>query len=289
MIITAPAKLNLFLHITGRRDDGYHLLDSLFVFTKLSDVINIAPNTCISLSIDGPFSAAISAEKIEHNLIYQAALLLQKKLKVTHGANIHLTKNIPVGAGLGGGSADAAAVLKALIEFWNISCSMETLLELGLSLGADVPACIVGKPAMVSGVGEIIHPIILPSRLHVLLVNPRQVLSTRAIFEKYKRDDTPFSAQKINADFSTKEAFFAFLSATKNDLDRAAFALLPTLPQLLTELRKQPDCQLARMTGSGPTCFALFPNHAAATAAKHAIFQRYPDYWSVVTMFHVEH
>src|SRR3990167_5426233 len=244
MKIIAPAKLNLFLHITGRRNDGYHLLESLFVFTAFGDVISITPAATLSLTIDGPFQSQLKNESIENNVAYRAALLLKNKYAVAQGAKIILTKNIPVGAGLGGGSSDAAAILKGLNQLWELKLSVDTLCEIGLSLGADIPACIVEKPAMVSGIGEIIKPIAIPSALSILLVNPIISLSTQTVFQTYKNSHVPFSSlMNFNSDYSQQSSLLYFLSHCRNDLEPAAIQLQPEIQSILTLLKQQPQCQ----------------------------------------------
>lgn len=279
MKIIAPAKLNLFLHITGRRDDGYHLLESLFVFTSFGDEITITSADTISLTINGPFASIIACEKIEKNLVYRAALLLQKKYAVKQGAHIILTKNIPVGAGLGGGSSDAAAVLKALNQFWQLQIDSETLATMGLSLGADIPACIVEKPALVFGIGDQVTPIAFPFSLSVLLINPNKSLSTPMVFQAYKETNTPFSASEHINRFEDLNTLFAFLKKTRNDLEAAAIQLQPDIQIILSTLKQNTRCELARMSGSGATCFALFRNHDEAQSAEKLLKKQFPHYW----------
>lgn len=274
MKIIAPAKLNLFLHITGRRDDGYHLLESVFIFTDVGDDIIITPSASLSLHINGLFQPLLCNEPIEKNLAYRAALLLQKKYHVTAGAHIHLTKNIPVGAGLGGGSSDAAAVLKGLNTFWNLNLDLQALQKLGLMLGADVPACIAAHAAFVSGIGENITPIDFPDMPSaVLLVNPQKPLSTSMVFQYYKNNHLPFT-KKIKDKID-----FAAILKNHNDLEPVAIQLAPEIQTILTILNQQPDCALARMSGSGPTCFGLFNTITAAQSAEKIVRAQFPDYW----------
>lgn len=272
MKILAPAKLNLFLHITGRRPDGYHLLQSLFVFTAFGDDIVIEPTNELTLTIDGDFYKTLSSEPIEKNLVYRAAELLRKKFHISKGARIHITKNIPVGAGLGGGSSDAAAVLKGLNILWDLQLSTEALCEIGLSLGADVPSCIVAKPTIISGIGEIIQPTTLPfTSSWVLLVNPNKPLSTQKVFQEYKKNNNPFSVVMDNT-HDTKQYH--------NDLEPVAIHLLPEIQEILDQLSNQPGCIMARMSGSGPTCFALFMDSLPAEQAEKKLRMRFPTYWT---------
>ena len=274
MKIIAPAKLNLFLHITGRRDDGYHLLESLFVFTEFGDEITLIESDTLSLTIDGLFQSVLSNESIENNLVYRAALLLKEKYAVKIGAKIHLKKNIPVGAGLGGGSSDAAGVLKGLNQFWNLSIDEKTLMQIGLSLGADIPACIAARSAVVSGIGEIINPITLSDiPFVVLLVNPNKPLSTPAVFQQYRKGHFAFTKPLEN------EINFFKSVKNHNDLESAAITLMPEIQTLLTILKQQPDCLLMRMSGSGPTCFGLFQDLASAKLAEKKIRKLLPACW----------
>src|SRR3990167_4852169 len=278
MKVTAPAKLNLFLHITGRRNDGYHLLESVFVFTEFGDFISIFESDSLSFTIDGQFQSRLSDALIENNIAYRAALLLQKKYHIASGASIYLTKNIPVGAGLGGGSTDAAAVLKGLNQFWNLNIDKKTLMELGLTLGADVPACISAQSAFVSGIGENINAIDLSFMpKFILLVNPCQSLSTSAIFQQYKKENKSFTAPlNDEIDFST-------IQKSHNDLESAAIKSIPDTQTLLTILKQQKHCAFARMSGSGPTCFALFHDMNSAKLAEQVIQKQLPTYWIQLT------
>ncbi len=273
MNIIAPAKLNLYLHITGRRDDGYHLLESIFVFTTFGDEITITPASTLSVTIDGPFCASLASESPEGNLAYRAAALLQKKYAVDQGAHIHITKNIPVGAGLGGGSSDAAAVLKGLNQLWHINCDDQSLAALGFSLGADIPACVIQKPVFVSGIGEIIKPIDLSLASSVLLVNPNHYLSTPAVFQQYKKNNSGFTKGMEGMPGTTYPLPFS------NDLESAAIQLLPDIQVILDTLKKQTGCTLARMSGSGATCFALFQDAASMRTAEKNIRKIFPMYW----------
>lgn len=280
MKIIAPAKVNLYLHITGRRNDGYHLLDSLFVFTELGDEITITPSPTLSLTIDGPFSSFFENTAVENNLIFRAALLLKNKYTVNAGAHIHLTKNIPVAAGLGGGSSDAAAVLKGLNNVWKLQLDNKKLTEIGTSLGADIPACLYQKTALISGIGEQIKPIQLPFQSMVmLLVNPNLPLSTQTVFNQYHQNNAPFSSP-VNID-SLKTPLDC--AAYHNDLEPPAIALLPVIDDLIQFLKKQDHCIFARMSGSGPTCFGLFSNFSAAKHALSRFQNRYPNYFSCQT------
>ena len=284
MKIIAPAKLNLYLHITGRRDDGYHLLDSLFAFTAFGDEITITPSSSLTLTIDGPFSSVFDQDAVENNLIFRAALLLKNKYAVNAGAHILLTKNIPVAAGLGGGSSDAAAVLKGLNQLWKLRLSIETLSEIGLTLGADIPACLYQKTALISGIGEQIMPLALPFSSHaVLLINPLQPLSTQSVFQHYHPAFRSSANQTGLIQATDWQSFLSVLLTYQNDLETAATTLLPAIHDIIHHLQQQKHCELARMSGSGPTCFALFSDLQSAEHAAQTMRVIYPAYWLAVT------
>lgn len=293
MRITAPAKLNLFLHIIDRRHDGYHCIESVFVFTKWGDAITITPNDQshqspqLTLTMDGPFYESIQHEPIEQNLAYKAATLLQKTYAISTGVHIHITKNIPVGAGLGGGSSDAAAVLILLNQFWKLQLDSVTLCNLGLTLGADVPACILRQPAFVTGIGEIIDPFSLPFPLPVLLVNPHIVMPTKSVFQTYQDRHTPFSSPINQVPHQATQSWPAlkqFLNQTRNDLENPATTLAPSIADLIKLIEQQHGCQLARMSGSGATCFGLFLTQDECHLAAKTIQQMHPSFWVQETL-----
>lgn len=280
MKIIAPAKVNLYLHITGRREDGYHFLDSLFFFTQFGDEINITPDASLKLSVDGPFSSSLSDTTTENNLIFRAATLLKKQYNINDGAHIHLTKRIPVAAGLGGGSSDAAAVLKGLNKLWGLQLSIEKLAEIGLTLGADIPACLYRKTALISGVGEQVKPINLPFQsMAILLVNPNLPLSTHAVFKQYHQDNFSFSSP-VNTDLLKIPSDCTTLH---NDLEPPAISLLPVINELIRFLKEQDGCIFSRMSGSGPTCFGLFSDLNSAKKALTHFQNKYPNYWAKET------
>ncbi|OGT36666.1 MAG: 4-(cytidine 5'-diphospho)-2-C-methyl-D-erythritol kinase [Gammaproteobacteria bacterium RIFCSPHIGHO2_12_FULL_38_14] len=270
MKYNAPAKLNLSLQITGRRADGYHLLNSIFVFTEFGDEITISPADAISLSYDGLFSALLEKEG-ENNLVIRAAKLLQTHSKTSLGAKIHLTKNIPIGAGLGGGSSDAATALLALNHLWQLNYSIEVLSKLGVTLGADIPACLYRRPIHVTGIGEIISPINLNEERAIVLIKPEATLSTPAVYRAY---------QESGKVFSTCEADYV---RAGNDLQSIAIRLLPEIQIILDALSAQTGCEFSRMTGSGPTCFGFFNTKAQAINALEKLKKQFPSAWVQVT------
>ena len=273
--VGAPAKLNLYLHVTGRRADGYHELDSLVAFTALADTLEIAPAESLRLSVTGPFADAMDAGD---NLAAQAATALAEKLGRPADVRITLDKRIPVAAGLGGGSADAAAVLRGLAQLWRLGAEHAgDLQETALGLGADVPVCLDSRAANMAGMGEALSA---PPRLPpcgVLLVNPGVPVPTGPVFAARRG---PFSAaSRIDEAPHDAAALAALLRSRRNDLEQPALAQVPEIGQVLARLAAAPGCLLARMSGSGGTCFGLFKDEAAAAGAAGAIARDHPAWW----------
>lgn len=265
--LTAPAKINLYLHVTGRREDGYHLLDSLIVFTGLADELEIAPGRDLTLSTEGEFAEKAGAN--DENLVLRAARALARQAGIESGMAARLVKHIPAAAGLGGGSADAAAALTGLMRLWNIPEDTVDLADLALQLGADVPVCLRRKPSFVGGIGELIEPAPRLPEIGILLVNPGVALATPAVFARRRVGFSPngrFSEAPVNA-----PALATLLASRGNDLSEAAIALAPVIADVLAALERTPGCHLARMSGSGATCFGLFDDEAAASCAAGAI------------------
>jgi len=278
--LTAPAKLNLYLHVTGRRDDGYYRLDSLIVFTALGDVLEVAPAEDLSLAITGRFAAALG--DANDNLVMRAARLLSLEagLPAHRGAAIRLVKRLPVAAGLGGGSADAAAALHGLCALWNVSLGDDDLARMAISLGADVPVCLSPRPAFVGGIGESIESAPVLPALHVALVNPGVSLSTASVFANLEIKPTERHGRFAEAPRDAA-ALAGLLASRANDLDPPARQLCPAVVDVLSALGRQADCLLARMSGSGATCFGLFDSAAASASAARHIAERQPAWWAV--------
>ena len=264
--VRARAKINLALHVTGRRADGYHLLDSLVAFADYGDLVTVDPSPGLSLTITGPFAAGLSTTD---NLVLRAA----RALHPTLGARITLKKNLPLASGIGGGSANAAAALHALSHLWSLPLPRP---ETVLALGADVPVCLAGHAARIQGIGEHITRCTLPPA-GLLLVNPGVALPTADVFHALtQRDNPPLSDLPACQNAAT---LAAWLGTQRNDLEPAACALAPTVSETLAALAATPGALLARMSGSGATCFALYADaHAAETAATHLRRSR-PDWW----------
>lgn len=264
----AYAKINLFLHITGKRDDGYHTLQSLMTCIDLHDMLHFTPATHIDVSVEGAFSHAVPTD--ERNIVVKAAQLLKEYSKSPDlGVSIQIEKNIPHGGGLGGGSADAAVTLKTLNRLWNLDLNDTELSAIGLQLGADVPMCLNGDICLVSGIGEVVTSVdINLSGQPIVLVNCQQVLSTKDVFDSFSKSPKSPHYSKVLTDnvFS--------LSHIHNDLEAVAMHLCPEIKQTVEALKQQEGYRFARMSGSGATCFGMFdsPHHAqeAAKNIQHA-------------------
>lgn len=263
----APAKLNLDLLVTGRRADGYHLLDSLVVFLDLGDTLAVEPGPALELAVTGPMAAGLDAGP--GNLVLRAARALAERAGVVAGARLTLEKHLPVAAGIGGGSADAAAALRLLDRFWGTGLPPADLAALAGPLGADVPVCLAGRPARMLGVGDRLEPVPGLPALDLVLANPRRPLATAAVFQALEL--APGAARPPGAARD--------LAGSRNDLEAPARRLMPEIGALLAALAAEPGCGLARMSGSGPTCFGLFPDAAAARAAAARLAGRHPGWW----------
>ena len=273
--VEAPAKINLYLHVTGWRDDGYHLLDSLIVFADVADRIAAAPADELSLVIDGPFARGLSAGP--DNLVLRAAHRLAELAGITDGARLNLTKNLPVASGIGGGSADAAAAIQALTRLWNLDVDADALAALALQLGADVPVCLAGTPSFVGGIGEQIDPAPTLPPVWLVLANPGVAISTPAVFKARPGGFSKIS--RINEPVPDAFRFAALLAERNNDLADAACVLAPAVIEVLDALAAQPGCLLTRMSGSGATCFGLFGERLAAQDAASSLLNARPLWW----------
>ena len=279
----APAKINLTLHVPGRRADGYHELQSLVIFTGAGDRLIATEADDISLEVMGRFSAALQGES--NNLVLRAARALQDLCGVRHGARLRLVKELPVASGIGGGSADAAAALRALIRMWKISPEETLLHELALSLGADVPVCLASRPAMMWGIGEKLKPLPPLPAFSMVLANPGVAVSTAEIFSALaaKPLDGANREAVVPENIETLEGLIAFLQHVPNDLEPAATHLAPEIGETLQALAATQDCRLTRMSGSGATCFAIYRDDASAEKAAASLRTAHPHWWVMAT------
>lgn len=267
----APAKINLTLHVTGQRDDGYHLIDSLVAFADVGDTVTVRPSDRLQLICDGPFGDRLPAG--EDNLVVQAARLLDPN----GTAEITLTKRLPPASGIGGGSADAAAALRALSQLWGLP--LPAVDEVA-ALGADVPVCLRSGFTRMRGIGETLDLLGPTPGFGLVLVNPGVEVSTPAVFKALAQKDNPPMDGAGDATASWED-WIAWLTDQRNDLEAPAISLAPVIGTILEELRALSGCRLARMSGSGATCFALFDPGATVDAS--AIAQQHPDWWVTET------
>ncbi|HET6183731.1 MAG TPA: 4-(cytidine 5'-diphospho)-2-C-methyl-D-erythritol kinase [Acetobacteraceae bacterium] len=272
---SARAKVNLYLHVTGRRADGYHLLDSLVVFAEAADTLALDDAAApLSLAVEGPFAAALEAAA--DNLVLRAARALSAAASLPARGALRLRKTLPVASGIGGGSADAAATLRLLCRAWGIAGDATDLHGVALALGADVPVCLAGVPARMAGIGEDVSPAPEIPAGGLVLANPGVPVPTQAVF---RARTGPFSpAVPLPGLWGSIADLAAFLAGTRNDLEPAAIGLCPEIGCVLAALRAVPGCRFARMSGSGATCFGLFDTDAEARAAAAAL--RRPGWWT---------
>lgn len=266
----APAKINLCLHVTGRRADGYHLLDSLVVFAGVGDQVTVAAGQTLSLDVTGPESGTLEADS--DNLVLRAA----RMMGVTQ-ASLTLRKALPIASGIGGGSADAAATLRALARWTGLPVPVPGDV---LALGADVPVCLAGRPALMQGVGEILSSLPKLPALWCVLANPRTPVPTPPVFAALQSRQNPPVPDLPAAALRSAEGLAAWLSgATRNDLVPAAQTVAPVLEEVQSALADTPGCLLARMSGSGGTHFGLYATQRAAEAAAQILRTAHPRWW----------
>lgn len=277
-VVLAPAKLNLALHVTGRRTDGYHLIDSLVAFTRFGDRVTISPSDEDRFEMTGPYSAGLPAD--DGNLALRALKAMRAEFGRTDPVSIALEKNLPVASGVGGGSSDAAAVMGGLASLWHLPVDQERLARIGIGLGADVPMCLAARPLLARGIGEEITPIDGFPSLGIVLVNPGVGVSTAAVFAALaSRDGTPLPPLPRHLDFHT---LCNWLETTRNDLEGPARTLQPAINGALSALKKA-GAHFVRMSGSGATCFGLFESGNLAKRAASEIRKRKPDWFVAAT------
>ena len=272
--VFAPAKINLSLHVCGKRADGYHLLDSLVVFAAVGDSVVADSAADISLTITGPFAEGLSAG--EDNLVVRAARLLGDE--AGHGAHLKLDKHLPVASGIGGGSSDAAATLMACATLWGRDVALMPDAKIAGALGADVPVCLARAPRRMRGIGDqlVAVPPLPPAWL--VLVNPNRPLATKSVFHALAgRHSGPLRDGPPRTE--SLKVLVEYLRACGNDLDVPAIELMPEIAETIAAVGRQAGCLLSRMSGSGPTCFGLFGDTASAAAAAAAVQAARPGWW----------
>ena len=285
----APAKINLTLRVLGRRADGYHELESLVAFAGVGDALTFAPGGALTLAVSGPTAQA--AGDNADNLVLKAARALAERIAGLTLGSFALSKRLPVAAGLGGGSADAAAALRLLARANGVALDDPRLMQAAQATGSDVPVCLDPRPRLMRGVGDVLSaPLDLP-RLFAVLVNPGVAVSTRDVFAGLNLASGPASGGASSPAPLVLEgwggeptAFVAALAKERNDLEAPAIELEPAIADVLAVLQALPDCRLARMSGSGATCFGLFPTNAAAAAAARTLRVGYPQWWVRATV-----
>lgn len=277
LTLFAPAKLNLYLHVTGRRADGYHLLDSLVAFASIGDSITLDPAGPAGFRITGPFAGPLAAEEAGRNLVVRAVHALAGHLGRPADLGIVLDKHLPVASGIGGGSSDAAAALRGAARLWGVAEDDPELYRIARTLGADVPVCLAARTSYFAGTGEELTPGPALPPVGLLLVNPGVGLETRAVFAART---APFAAPaRLERDPVDAADLARLLARRGNCLAGPAETLCPAITEVLTALRGTADCLLARMSGSGATCFALYPDGAAAERAAAGMAAARPGWW----------
>jgi len=271
----APAKVNLTLRVIGRRADGYHEIESLVAFAGVGDALTFTPGSAVALSVGGPTAAA--AGEIADNLVLKAARALAERVERLKLGRFTLSKRLPVAAGLGGGSADAAAALRLLARANDLAPDDPRLMQAARATGADVPVCLDPRPRFMRGIGDVLSdPLDLP-RLFAVLLNPGVAVATKDVFAALA---VPAAEETAPAAICTgASALLAEIARGRNDLEGPAIELEPAIADALAVLRNLPGCRLARMSGSGATCFGLFDSMDAARGAARRLRVGYPAWW----------
>ena len=279
--VFAPAKVNLYLHITGRLDNGYHTVDSLITFGDIGDDILVEPAETFGFEVTGPFASGFKDKDLDTspqsgNLVVKAAYKLAELTGNDTALKITLTKNLPLGGGIGGGSADAAAALWGLLEYWGAAHDTDGLDELLISLGADVPVCFACQTLHVQGIGEVLNPVQHFAEMPAVLIHPGKHCSTPQIFADF---GSQFGHDLSPPPLETIDDALHFLETAENMLTQAAIRNIPEIQNALNALESQSDCLLARMSGSGSSCFGIFETIESAEKSAAIIAQENPDWW----------
>ncbi len=280
--ILCPAKINLFLHILGKRNDGYHILESLVTFSNFGDYLSYSPKSNGSpLNITGEFAANLRQFNIQDNLILKAVTAFEKHFAITVKGDFNLEKKLPIASGIGGGSANAAGTIKLLMQHYSLS-ENTGFNEMLLSLGADVPVCYYGKNCIMSGIGEQLTPWPDLPNLHAVLVNPNVAVSTAKIFSMLNITNQlkPYKYTKCQIlKVTNYQQYIDFINVTQNDMQIAAIKLCPQIDETLAELRKCEGIKVTQMSGSGATCFGLFETAQKASKAAAILSEKHSNWW----------
>ena len=279
LVETAPAKVNLTLRVLGRRADGYHDLESLVAFADIGDTLQLVPGDGLALTVRGPHAAQAGPDA--DNLVLKAASALASRIVGVRLGAFALEKTLPVAAGLGGGSADAAAALRLLARANGLRLDDARLYEAACATGADVPVCLEPRMRVMRGIGEILSaPLDLPP-LPVVLVNPGVAVATKDVFARWSPPAAPLPLFDWTAvgELANRDQILRLLAYQPNDLEEPAIAVAPAIAETLAALRALPGCRLARMSGSGATCFALFSTAAEAILAAQTLSGQHPQWW----------
>jgi len=283
LVENAPAKVNLSLRVLGRRADGYHDIDSLVAFADVCDRLTLELGGTLRLTVSGPSAAQSGADA--DNLVIKAARALAARVPELRAGAFGLDKSLPVAAGLGGGSADAAAALRLLARANKIPPDDPRLLDAACATGADVPVCLDPRPRLMRGIGDMLSPPLPLPRLHALLVNPGVAVPTKLVFAGWAPAANSGQDRAVAADFTAtamiqdERELIDWLAGQANDLEAPAIALAPAIADVLASLRGAAGCRLARMSGSGATCFALFASAAQTAAAGKSLRAQFPGWW----------
>jgi len=286
LVEPAPAKVNLSLRVLGRRVDGYHNLESLVVFARAGDRLTLTPGPDLALEVEGP--TATAAGDAADNLVLRAANALAARTRGLRVGRFALAKHLPVAAGLGGGSSDAAAALRLLARLNRLDPNDARLLDAARVTGADVPVCLDPRPRLMRGIGEILSPPFDVPALPAVLVNPGVPLPTKDVFAKLglRAGQQIARANEVDVEKLTDtNDLIAYLATQSNDLEPAAISLQPVIAEVLSVMAREEGCLLARMSGSGATCFGLFRSDAAARAAVGHLMSIGMDWWVSATVF----
>jgi 4-diphosphocytidyl-2-C-methyl-D-erythritol kinase len=273
--LLAPAKINLFLHITGKRDDGYHLLQSVMVFVDLGDDMEFAPHDSLFLDVEGPFAGDMPDP--HENLVCRAAQMLAAEYKVPVQGRVTLAKKLPVASGIAGGSSDAATALLGFARLWGLPDEKDRLQKIAQRLGADVPACLYRRPVWAEGIGEKLMGLPDMPQIHFVLANPMVATPTPEVFRRF---GAKFSAPiQFSGRRKAASEWIADLKIYRNDLTDAAAEVTPQIKEVLASLRATSGCHFSRLSGSGATCFGVYDHPETAMAAVHQLKQKHPRWW----------